>query len=338
MNETRGSWFERLTGVRETGPEAVRAQLELRGDQIVSKANGKAWTHGTLETPTLAELRDRVKALPQSAGGLAVRQRVANVQDLHRDPSNAGAMFQVASQFNLLEMVGPSVTPEQGIGRYESDHTQGPACAIAAGAGTIFRNYFADVSGQVGQTHDRQVDCLHDLGEALDNDRNRLWQMRNGYALATADGLDFIDRRLKLACESELDHLRGLIRLGLHWQTQVTLDGCRHLVSQAYCSALPVSYSRLDGALWERFARLVLEAAYEATLCAAALNAHHYGNTRLFLTSLGGGAFGNRDEWILDSLGRALKVHAASGLDLVVVSYGKSDRGIERLVTGGSYS
>jgi hypothetical protein len=49
---------------------------------------------------------------------------------MHRLPENAGALFQVASQFNLLEMVSPSVTPEDGVTRYQDDHTQGPACAI----------------------------------------------------------------------------------------------------------------------------------------------------------------------------------------------------------------
>ena len=34
---------------------------------------------------------------------------------LHADPANAQALFQVASQFNTLEMTGPSVTPEDGI-------------------------------------------------------------------------------------------------------------------------------------------------------------------------------------------------------------------------------
>jgi len=57
---------------------------------------------------------------------------------MHADSANAGAIFQVASQFNLLEMVSDNVTPEQGVTRYERDATQGPACAIAAGAGTIY--------------------------------------------------------------------------------------------------------------------------------------------------------------------------------------------------------
>ena len=62
-------------------------------------------------------------------------------------PENAGALFQVASQLNLLEMTGPEVTPEDGVTIYQDDRTQGPACAIAAGAATIYRNYFAPVGG-----------------------------------------------------------------------------------------------------------------------------------------------------------------------------------------------
>jgi hypothetical protein len=36
-------------------------------------------------------------------------------------------------------MVSPRVTPEDGVGIYDLDRTQGPACAVAAGAGTIYR-------------------------------------------------------------------------------------------------------------------------------------------------------------------------------------------------------
>jgi hypothetical protein len=71
---------------------------------------------------------------------------------MHRMPENDGALFQVASQFNLLEMTAPSITSEQGVARYQLDRTQGPACAIAAGAATIYRNYFA-------QTPERQLDA-----------------------------------------------------------------------------------------------------------------------------------------------------------------------------------
>lgn len=329
MIENPRNWFERLTGVRESSPEAVREELEVLGGRIHSLANGKSWAHGTLETPTLAELRKRVRALGPGSGAIKVSQVVANVQDLHADPANTDALFQVASQFNLLEMMTPRVTPEQGIGRYESDPTQGPACAIAAGAGTIFRNYFADVDGQVGQAHDQQIDCLRDIAEALENDKHAHWTMQNGYALPSRAGLACIDEHLKSASKDELDHLRGLLRIGLHWQTQVTLGDCSHTVSQAYCSAMPVRYAGLDAEQWEAFARLILEAAYEATLCAAILNAIESGVNKLFLTRLGGGAFGNHPAWIADAMTRAIDGYAGYDLEVVMVSYGspQSDMG-----------
>ena len=69
---------------------------------------------------------------------------------MHQDPQYAGALFQVASQFNLLEMTSPDVTPEDGVTRYAYDRTQGPACAIAAGAATLYRNYFVPNGGSEG--------------------------------------------------------------------------------------------------------------------------------------------------------------------------------------------
>ena len=81
-------------------------------------------------------------------------------------------------------MVGPTVTPELGVTRYKDDPTQGPACAIAAGAATIYRNYFAPVDGSHGQTTKRQLDGLADLGAslsaALNQPLNALWRMQNG--------------------------------------------------------------------------------------------------------------------------------------------------------------
>src|SRR5262249_8695313 len=153
--------------------------------------NGRTFVCGELETPSLAELRRRVKSRG-NLGKLAGREAVANVGHLHASESNANSVFQVASQFNLLEMVSPSITPEHGVEIYEKHHTQGPACAISAGAGTIYTNYFAPVNGQVGQSARNQIDCLKDVGLALGNSRGRLWEMRNGYALLSGEGLRLI--------------------------------------------------------------------------------------------------------------------------------------------------
>lgn len=256
---------------------------------------------------------------------------VADVQELHANEAHAGALFQVASQFNLLEMVSPAATPERGVGRYESDPTQGPAGAIAAGAGTIFRNYFVAVNGRTGQSTANQIDCLADLGTLLGNSDQQLWRMVNGYALPSAAGLKAINAKLQAMDESGRDQLRQALRIGLQWDTQVTLDGCCHLVSQAYCSAMPVAYSEHAENLWEPLASLVLEAAYEATLCAAVLNAERTQNTTLFLTLLGGNAFGNDLAWILGALRRSLQLYRDHGLDVAIVSYGQSKPCVQEL-------
>ena len=262
----RNDWFTRLTGFSERAPEEVRKCIEVREGLITSQVNGMNYQCGRLEIVSLGVLRKRVATMGGRAGKLTISELVGDAKALHADVGNAGSVFQVASQFNLLEMVSPSVTPEKGIGIYESDPTQGPACAIACGAGTIYRNYFVDLNGQVGQSETNQVDCLADMGKALGNNANRLWKMRNGYALPSASGLKEVTARLQSMSETELDAIREKLQIGVQWDTQVTLKGGKHLVTQVYCSALPVAYSGLASALWEPFARLVLEAAYEATL------------------------------------------------------------------------
>ncbi|MCI5160632.1 MAG: hypothetical protein D3917_01130 [Candidatus Electrothrix sp. AX5] len=327
------TWFEDLTGFPEENPEQVRSNLSLEGSTLTSKANGRELICGCLETPTLAELRKRLPSVKRGTRKITIRELVADTQALHADPANAGKLFQVASQFNLLEMVSPKVTPEQGVGIYERDFTQGPACAIAAGAGTIYRNYFAPVNGRVGQAADNQIDCLVDIGKALGNTDNRLWRMCNGYALPARDGLVEISNRLRSLREDELDGLRRLLRIGIQWDTQVTLGSSSHLVSQAYCSALPVAYSAFSVGLWQHFARLVLEASYEATICAAILNRENTGNNNVYLTLIGGGAFGNEAEWIIDSIKRVLTLYADYNINVVMVSYGRSKFHVRQLVS-----
>lgn len=239
------TWFEDITGIDEESPEQVRRELSIDHDCIVCP-NMNRMAFGRLETPKLAELRSAVATTDAPRGQIRVCEVVGDVRQLHADSGNANALFQVASQFKLLEMTGPSVTPERGVGIYEHDHTQGPTCAIACGAGTIYRNYFApvvDSDGQsvIGQSARQQIDCSADLGKLLGNTDGKLWSMENGYLFPTDQGLEQITTRLQLAGESALDELRGELRIGLQWNADITPLGAEHHVSQAYCSGLPVA-------------------------------------------------------------------------------------------------
>jgi hypothetical protein len=327
------SWFEDLMGFPEHSYEETRANLEVVGNTLRSRVNNRWYAIGELETPSLAELRRRAAdVLAPLAGSLRVSTVVGDVGRLHREPASRDALFQVASQFNLLEMVGPDVTPEDGVTRYVDDRTQGPACALAAGPATIYRNYFAPVGGQTGQTRERQIDCLEDLGVALGNAESKLWTMRNGYALCTIPGLDAIGEELDRRTATERDALRDLLRVGLHWRVQVTgTDSDDLLVSQVFCSALPVSYTGIPADRWAPFATLVLEGAYEATLWAAVINAARHISKVVFLTELGGGAFGNEAAWIHRAMRRALHMVDGTNLDVRLVSHGAPAPALERL-------
>ncbi len=334
-------WFERLTGFSETTYSETKACLSVT-DGRLRCPGGREFCVGSFAMPSLSEVRSDVAALPAARGGIRVSLLEGDVRRMHQTPDFAGALFQVASQFNMLEMTGPGITPEAGVGLYERDPTQGPACAIAAGAATIFRNYFVPMPGGSGQTESRQLNGLADLGAALADDLHvsldALWHMRNGYALCTPSGLAQIDQHLGSLDAEAADALRGRLRIGVHRDVEVTdspsWPGQR--VSQAFCSALPVAYSELSADRWANFARLVLEASYEATLLVAALAARKGGSNMVLLTQLGGGAFGNDSDWIMAAMERALQVVEAYGCDLDVrlVTYSGASPALRRIAAG----
>ena len=193
------------------------------------------------------------------------------------------------------------------------------------------------MDGAYGQTAIRQLDGLADLGQALSTALNKpvdaLWEMRNGYALCSRAGLDAITQHLLALRPEQVDILRGKLCIGVHSDVEVT-DAAgerRPLVSQAFCSALPVAYTRVPSPHWKLFASLILDAAYEATMLAAVLNARRGGSNVVLLTLLGGGAFGNEDDWIYAAIRRALKMMSGFGLDVRLVSYGTPSREILRI-------
>merc|ERR1711862_273333 len=110
------------------------------------------------------------------------------------------------------------------------------------------------------------------------------------------------------------------MRIGLQVDTEVVsscsgnnfIDAAAgaQVVTQALCSAISISYSSQPSHLWADFAKLVLDAVYEATLYAAVENAMRnpdkVGSRRVFLTAVGGGVFGNEIQWIVNSIAAAL--------------------------------
>lgn len=340
--DSKRDWFTELVGFPESA-DSVRRHLAVDGEFLVSSVNGRRLRCGRFSTPSLAELR--VQAAPiQLAGRGSVREIVGDAAALHADPAASGATFQAASQFNALEMTSPTITPEAGVTGYAHDHTQGPACAMACGAGTIVRNYFvpvgadgaatvADHAVSIGQTATSQIDAFAPLAAALGIDSG----MRNGYALPTGAALDAAAEQIGSMTTAQREDLMGTLRIPVHANTEVTAarrgDTPGHLVTQVYASAFPIGYSDQRADRWEPLAKLVLDALYEGTLAAATINAHRTGNPSVYLTAVGGGVFGNPRKWVLSAIERALALPLASGLDVMIVSHGSSKPDIQALTS-----
>ena len=331
-------WFEKLVGFKETSYQETKEKLKVQDNKLHSLVNGKSYEIGEFELLSLKALRERVKPYKNKKYQRDINKIKivkGDVQEFLRSENNNYSLFQVASQFNMLEMMNPSITPEDGITRYQYDKTQGPACAIAAGAATIYRNYFVPNGDLVGQNSTKQLNGLKKIGEYLSNvlkvPVSKLWKVQNGYVLFTNEGISKINEHLKFLDDSQIDAIKSKLLIGLHHDVEITKydNPNKIIVSQAFCSAIPISYNPVGDTFWEPFSCLILEAAYEATLLAGVLNAQEKGSNTIFLTLLGGGAFGNKEEWIIPSIEEALKKVSNFDLDIRIVIY---DEPSERLI------
>ncbi len=83
-------WFESLTGFREESPAQVRSKIIVDGETMTSTVNGREMICGSLESPTLGELRSRVQSGNPPQRALKLTEVVEDVQELHRQPAWCG--------------------------------------------------------------------------------------------------------------------------------------------------------------------------------------------------------------------------------------------------------
>jgi len=341
------SWFYRVFGFHEQdfgSFSEVRYQFEHivpEGDPektiLRSKANGKTFKVGMFETPSVQELHKFVqearsaKTFKFPSSGITFKNILGDVRSLILDSRNEGAVFQAASQFNCLEMIGPGVTPEMGVTCYHLDRTQGPICALACPAATIVRSYFTGNVNDSGQAGGNQLDMMQDVAKLLGNAEHKYWVMKNGYLLPVTNfKLRALQSRLvrsKASKEGLSEKITRNLRVGVHWNTETEAYGKNrgesHRVCQVFTSAVPVAY--VKGAFkkdWEQLAVSVLNGAYEATLAVGAVLAAKRGRrVTVYLTCVGGGVFGNSHDWIISAVKRALRVWKHAPLDVRLVHY-----------------
>ena len=217
-------------------------------------------------------------------------------------------------------------------------------------------NYFYNSRGQKGGSA-KQLNTTSDVAKLLDNKKNGYWEMKNGYLMPKGKAsLKALGERLRTeqlltgsasgasegtgsgadegkAGGTLYEEVVARMRVGVHWDTAVRRgrrpDESPHRVCQVFSSAVPCSYAKnTSSGDWAPLAKAILDATYEATLAVAALLARQRGaRVKVFLTSVGGGAFGNRSLWIVAAVERALKLFSSHALDVFLVHYMKLPKG-----------
>jgi chaperonin cofactor prefoldin len=271
------------------------------------------------------------------------------------DPENCDAVFQVASQFNCLEMPGPGVAPTEGITDYVSDLTQGPACSLAAPAATLFRNYCvkhsvnkADANG----THEGQLtQQLNLLSDALNIFKqikiDEFIDYKNGYILRKEDRSPKNNEpyeTIGLYLNTTNDNDESLykmfvdkVRVGVQWDTQVW-DIPKQKVCQVFCSGLSMAYDPTQVDITNEsvvtFCTAVLEGAYECTLLAAEAKRRQLKKDRIkvFLTQVGCGVYENKTEWVAYVLKKLFTTYKNLPLDVCMLIRGQNDHVYDELL------
>ena len=288
---------------------------------------------GKFSTPSVGELENMVRNLKISnSKPCEIKFLSGPIEGHHRDRKYENATFQAASQFNCLEFIGDKTIPEQGIGKYQTDHTQGPACCMAAGGGTMYRNYFVKVgnSKEVGQTAERQINNIEDTLEVLGLENTV--QVKGGHTRSAHE--EEMSTILNGISNEQRNKAIAALKVGIHNDVEVTgptpenselWKPYGYTVNQVFVSACSLDQCQ-DENNWKLLAEMVLYGSYLATLFSAIINAHRCkddGSNTVFLTDLGGGAFRNHHSWIKSARNAALEhpLVKKSGLKVIISIY-----------------
>lgn len=323
-------WFEQLFGFRES-VSSVRDNLrceEINGDTyIISSANGARIRSGNFQVRSASSFDLRARGggrlhIIHGHGRSSQRFELIDVLSSQFLPENDGATYLAASNFNCLEFVSPAQTAGDGVTNYVYDQTQGPFCALSAGAAVVDRNYFVRHSGGAGQLL-REVELLGktpihvEHGYAIINEQFGESEVAKNFAWDDADNY----------C------------VGVHRNCQLTTTrrergfalvdpAADRVVHHVYAAAFNFNGCVYPCDFTLRVSRHMLDAEYRASVLAAWENSLLYpgrsGSNKLYLTLLGCGVFGNEIDTVLESIESCMDTIRDSGLDVYVVCFSDS--------------
>ena len=298
-----------------------------------------------------AESNVRLRSSPTPEREMITYREInADAKLLHSNPHLAGSLFQVASQFNTLEMASPEHTPEMGITIYEHDRTQGPICAMACPTGTLYRNYFM-MPGGGPQTKTNQINTLETIINKFKTPEFPVnFVVKNGYILP-ATIADSNKLNTLLDNPRALEEMANDVKYVIQEDVPVILSSnsrSSHSVSQIYCSGFPLAYCvdteyfsgllnqeqqqviNENGGVKEyaymnrNLIKMITTAMYTATLSHAVnMTITQQKRVKVFLTPVGTGVFGADETFVKGIMGDVIRKYRHFPIDLYLVNFAK---------------
>ena len=349
-------WFKYIVGYTE---EDYKAVIKAKGtDQTIRKDpegnfiinNGSQdfcagkfnlrsvdEMNSSFSTSTLPSVKDKLELLiyyPENVRdmsefflklGVSGLQVFADIDE--SNPKHPKSMFQVASNFNGIETIDETATPdsEDFTTNYIYDHTQGPGASVSAGPAAIARVFaaFYDESKPAGEWAQRGLD--HQIN--MLSDVSGYYNVINGYVVNSVNGSDQTQPLMDTS-EEYVNSIAGKVKLCVHENADVTF-GARyydddendymavlkepHRINQVFTAAMNLRQGpngKANQMLQDSPAksRVLLRASYVGSYLAAV----NTGCESLYLTLIGGGAFGNDLNIIFDEI---IYAHKKIGLD-----------------------
>ena len=312
------TWLADLCGEPEPELQQNISYDSDTGELITPKATFNA---GTFTTHALSDLLSDAKLKLRLLGLKKNGQNYPQVTVVQGVDVGAailaakqGAIFQVASQFNCLEMLHPGVSPSDGITNYTLDPTQGPRAVLACAPGLIVRNHYYP---ETNLLEDMRLEC------------------QNGYLLwgkHPEDILTHLDvNKVKIGVMANTTVAGVTLKEGQWIQHQQDKT-----ITQIFTAAAPVNCYANSGDITTqlKIAKLLIKTQYLAILAYAIrdITSQLYKVPPIHLTLLGAGAFGVPLAVVVEALTEALR-YFSHPLPVVLHCYHKSEsvavRGLE---------
>lgn len=290
-------------------PLLYRTVLSKKGFATFVTETGRIFQAGSFSLISLKNLRsflDPSKKKPVGNGTFNIilsgdeSWKYVDIMALQAAPENKNALFQVASNFNALEGINGKW---KSVEEYCNDPTQGPFAALSAAPGAFLREEFLiQKTGQEEQATWESLQTTKKKQVVLLPDDNI--EYKNGYLKFKTGKQDAILKNLTDLTKDFFIGYQKNVQVTfdhLNWETKQLspVNDPSQLISQAFTAALFIGWDETpenDKNL--EIAKLILKYAYETTIRLAAAEGHK----KVYLTLLGGGAFDNPTEWVIEAI------------------------------------